>query len=146
MNDYPVWWDTTVTIYNKYVNPLTKVASWFRHVVDGCFLSNTTNITITDGVQVQSNDVVCRIRQNDLYKPKREWESLPNDKMGDYFTIGKDDILIKGAVNDVLDETLKGHRGNDLISKYKEDCIVVKKCSDNTGAGRCLPHYFVTGE
>ena len=148
MNNYPVWWDTTITLYNKYTDPQTHLIRWYRHVISGCFWDNTVSQAVTDTAQILTNDVICRIRQDIKYKPRHEWINLPNDEMGNYFTIGKDDILLNGEVNDEIDENASGHRANDLISKYKSalDCIVVKRFSDNTGAGRCLPHYHVIGE
>ena len=118
MNKYPEWWDSTITLYNKYTDPLTNNVRYFRHVID------------------------------DRYKKRMEWEQLPNDEMGSYFTLGKDDILILGAVDDVIDENASKHRANDLTAKYKNtlDCIVLKRFSDNTGAGRVMPHYYITGE
>ena len=148
MNNYPEWWDTTVTIYNKYVDAQTKVVSWYRHVLTDCFWDNTGALVTVGNVQVKSNDVICRIPENVLYKPKAEWKALPNDKLGNFFTVGQGDILVRGEVTDILDENTSGHRANDLISKYKDtqDCIVIKRYSDNTGSGRCMPHYYAVGE
>lgn len=147
-NTYPVWWNTTVTLYNKYVDPLTHAVSWFRHVLTGCFWDNTGSMVTVGSVQLRSNDVICRIRENALYKAKAQWQALPNDTMGDYFTVAEGDILIRGEVNDVINEDARDHRATDLIAKYKDtqDCIVVKRFSDNTGAGRCMPHYYAIGE
>ena len=148
MNKYPEWWDTTITIYNKYINPLTHTISWIRHVINGCFWGNTNNMITVGSVQIRSNDVVCRIPENKQYKPQAEWKNTPNDIMSNYFTVNTGDILICGNVDDVINEDLSGHRANDVISKYKDtlDCIVVKQFSDNTGSGRGMPHYSVTGE
>lgn len=148
MNNYPVWWETTVTIYNKYVDAQTKVVSWYRHVLDGCFWDNTGTQVTVGSVQIQANDVICRIPENELYKRKAEWQALPNDIIGNYFTVGQGDILIRGEVDDIVDEDTRGHRATDLIAKYKDtqDCIVIKRYSDNTGAGRCMPHYYAVGE
>lgn len=148
MSNYPIWWETTVTLYNKYTDPLTHVVTWFRHVLEGCFWDNTGNMVTVGTVQIQSNDVVCRIPESELYKSKLQWQNLPNDMLGDFFTLGQGDILVRGSVDDIVDEDSKGHRANDLIAKYKDtqDCIVVKRFSDNTGAGRCMPHYYAAGE
>lgn len=148
MNDYPVWWDTTITIYNKYVDDLTKIVTWYRHVISGCFWDNTGSQVTVGSVQLQSNDVICRIREDNLYKTKGVWKALPNDQLGNFFTLGQGDILIKGEVDDIVDENTRGHRATDLIAKYKDtnDCIVVSRYSDNTGAGRCMPHYYAVGE
>ena len=37
MNVYPIWWDTTVTIYNKIQDPQTRVVSWQRTVIPNGF-------------------------------------------------------------------------------------------------------------
>lgn len=148
MNEYPVWWDKTVTIYNKYINPITKSVVWIRHVVDGCYWNSGGTILNFNGTQILSNDVVCRIREDDRYLPRGQWKDLPNDLMSGYFTLGQSDILILGEVDDIIDESASGHRSNDLIAKYKntQDCIVVKRFSDNTGAGLVMPHYRVVGD
>lgn len=148
MNDYPAWWDTTVTVFNKYIDPLTNVVTWFSHVINGCFWKNVQNITLSNTAQIQSNDVICRIRKDGRYLPRGKWKDIPNDLRGNYFTFGKADIVVRGEVNDVIDETVKGHRATDLIAKYadSQDCIVIKTFSDNAGKARRMPHYYVTGE
>ena len=147
MSDYPVWWDTTITVYNKYTDPDTRASSWYRHVIDGCFWDNTPMQTVAGTAQVAENDVLCRIRENALYKTKVEWDALSNANKAVYFTLGRGDIVVKGIVMDSINDT-SGHRANDLISKYKDyqGCVTVKKYSENVGAGRCMPHYYVVGE
>lgn len=148
MNDYPAWWDKTITLYNKYTDPLTKVVSWFRRVISDCFWDNTATMIIEGSVKVLSNDVICRVPESPYYKPKGEWKDLPNDRLSNYFTIGQGDIVVLGEVDDIVDEDIRGHRSNDLVAKYKDtqDCIVIKRYSDNTGDGRCMPHYHIIGE
>ena len=36
---YPIWWDTTVTVYNKFVDSNTQVVTWYRTVIEKCFWS-----------------------------------------------------------------------------------------------------------
>ena len=147
MNEYPVWWDTTITIYNKYTDPTTQVVSWFRHTIDGCFWDNTPLQTTAGTAQIAENDVLCRIRENPIYKPKMQWNALTTDEKAQFFTLGGGDIVVKGSVDDVITDQ-RDHRANDLISKYKDyqGCITIKRYSENVGAGRCMPHYYVVGE
>ena len=144
---YPIWWDETVTLYNKYTDPITKIVTWYKTVLTDCFWKNSNNRITVGEVELQSNDIVCRIPQDENYKPKKDWIELPNDEMGGYFTLGKGDILIQGEVDDIINEQQKGHRSTDIISKYKElqGCIYIKNWSENTGKGRVNPHYFITG-
>ena len=96
---------------------------------------------------LETNTIICRIRKDDRFLPKHEWVNIPNDKMKDYFTIGKGDIIVKGEVNDTIDEEQKGHRSNDLLAKYKQlqGCMSVEETAINVGAGRCNEHYLAKG-
>ena len=147
MNVYPVWWDTTVTIYNKFTDPQTRVISWYKHTVNNCFWKYTGDKINIGETVIQTNDTICRIPKNENYLDKYVWESLSNDKMSEYFTLGVGDIIIKGTVNDIIDEYTPGHRSSDIMAKYKklQGCIMIESFSINTGVGRCSEHYFVKG-
>lgn len=144
---YPIWWDETVTLYNKHTDKVTQLVTWYRTVITDCFWKNSNNQITVGEVELQSNDVICRIPQRDIYLSKAQWIQLPNDEKGNCFTLGKGDILVQGEIDDIIDEQQKGHRATDLIAKYKElqGCIYVKQFSDNTGIGRVNPHYFISG-
>lgn len=147
MNIYPEWWDTTITIYNKFTDPQTRVISWYKHTLDGCFWKYTGDkITIGETV-IQTNNTICRIPISEEYLDRYAWESLTNDKMSEYFTIGVGDILIKGEVDDIIDEYTSGHRSSDILAKYKklQGCIVIETFSVNVGPGRCAEHYYIKG-
>lgn len=144
---YPVWWETTLTIYNKYEDPLTNVITWFRTVVTGAFWKYVGDkITIND-VVLETDNTICRIRKDARFLPKHEWIALPNDTMKDYFTLGKGDIIVKGEVDDTINEYQTGKRSTDLLGKYKElqGCITIEEIAIDVGAGRCNEHYRVKG-
>lgn len=147
MSDYPLWWDTTVTIYNKFQDPQTKIVTWYKTVLRGAFwkyVGETVNIGKTT---LATNDIVCRIREDARFLPKYEWVKIPNDKMSDYFTLAKGDIIVKGKIDDDISEYESGKRATDLVAKYKElqGCMVVEEFAIDIGAGRCNPHYRVRG-
>ena len=144
----PVWWDTTLTIYNQYKDPQTKVVMWVRNTVDNCFWKYTGNKVTVGQVELETNTTICRIPKDNRYLDRYLWEALPNDQMPNYFTLGPGDIIIKGNVDDTIDETVKGQRSTDLLTKYKkmQGCIEIKTFADNTGIGRNDKHYYVTGE
>ena len=146
-NIYPVWWDTTVTVYNKFKDPQTKLVIWYSTVVTGAFWKYIgEKITIGQTV-LDTNTIICRIRKDDRFLEKYQWEQQPNDKMSKYFTLGKGDIIIKGEVTDVVNEYQTGHRSTDLIAKYKDlqGCMSIEETAINIGAGRCNEHYLVKG-
>ena len=145
---YPIWWDTDLTIYNQFKDPLTSIVTWFRTQVSGCFWKYTGNKVTVGDVELNTNTTICRIPKDDRFLSRYLWEALPNDEMPNYFTLSAGDIIVKGIVTDVIDEYTKGRRSTDLISKYKklQGCIEIQQWSDNTGIGRNDKHYYVTGE
>lgn len=147
MNVYPEWWDTTITIYNKFTDPQTRVISWYRNVIPNCFWKYTGDkITVGETV-IETDNSICRIPKSDMYLDKYQWENTPNNEMSDYFTIGIGDILVKGEVTDIINEYEAGHRSSDFLAKYKklQGCMVVEAYSINTGTGRGSEHYYVKG-
>ena len=146
-NNYPVWWDTQLTIYNKFIDPQTQIVTWYRTVVDNAFWKYVGDkITINDTV-IETDNTIARIRKDDRFLPRHEWINKPNDEMANYFTLGKEDIIVKGEVADVINEYQSGSRSSDLIGKYKElqGCMTIQEIAINVGAGRCNEHYFVKG-
>ena len=144
---YPIWWETTITIYNKYEDTQTQVVTWYKTIITDCFWQLTgTKITIGDSV-LDSKAIVCRIPKDDRFKDKSEWVQIPNDQKGNYFTIGQGDIIVKGESSFVIDEYQDGHRSTDLLAKYREyqSCMEISEYSNNTGLGRNNEHYLVRG-
>ena len=147
MNNYPSWWDTTITIYNKYEDAQTNLVSWFRHVVDGAFWKYSGNKVVVGNVALETKDIICRIRKDERFKEKHEWIAVPNDSMSNYFTLSQGDIIVKGEVDDTINEYQSGKRSSDLKKKYKglQGCLEIQEWSNNTGGGRGNEHYFVKG-
>lgn len=153
-NRYPKWWDQTLTIYNKFEDKQTQLVKWYRTVVHNCFWKNVSNkvsftgMYSTDNITLESNRIVCRIPKDKKFLEKPDWIQVPNDKMGEYFTLGVNDIIIRGEVDDEIDEYRAGYRSTDLLNKYKEfsNCLEIKRCTIDTEGGRGIEHYYVIGE
>ena len=58
MNRYPVWWDTTITIYNQYTDPLTQIVTWNRTVIDNCFWKNNTSRVVVGDTTISAEDFI----------------------------------------------------------------------------------------
>ena len=144
---YPPWWETTITVYNKYEDKTTQIISWYKKVLTGCFWKYTGNKVLVGDTLLETNTTICRIPWNEKFVEKYVWENLPNDLMEQYFTLGPDDIIVKGEVDDIVDEYTKGHRSSDLLEKYKrlQGCITIERVDINTGTARCSEHYHVRG-
>ena len=141
----PDWWDKTITIYNKYTDPITRVIKWYRTVIDDCFWQNVgSEITVNNSV-VKSFNLICRIPESDLYVQYENWVSLPNDMMFNYFTLNSGDIIYKGLNTFEIDEYKNGSRSTDFLNKFKSNCLEIKGFSVNTMTGVNIPHYRVVG-
>lgn len=147
MSSFPVWWDTRITIYNKYEDKQTQLVKWYRTVLNNCFWKYTGDKISVGNTVIETNDIICRIPQNSKFLENFEWLAVPNDLMSNYFTLNSGDIIVKGDISDEIDEYKSGKRSSDLIAKYKElqGCMEIEQIAINIGAGRCNPHYYVKG-
>ena len=147
MNHYPNWWNETITVYNKYSDPVSRLITWHRHVVTGAFWKNIGNKILIDKTVIETDNIICRIRKDDLFLPKHEWLKLENDHMDEHYTLGRGDIIIRGEVDDEIDEYQTGYKATDLVKKYKDlqGCMTIDKVTINTEGGRGNEHYLVEG-
>ena len=141
-NIYPEWWCDTVTLYNKYEASNGEV-TWYRTVLTGCFWKYVTDYQRVDNATQMTKVLLCRVRKSSKFIVNYEWREL-SDKSSN-FTFNDGDILIKGRVEDVIDEYTKGQRASDILQKYKDRCAEITECTINVGAGRVSEHYLVRG-
>lgn len=144
---YPVWWDATITLYNRYEDPQTHVNLWSRHVLTDCFWKYTGDKVKLGDAILDTTFTICRVPQDENFKPYSEWVKVPSDKRYEYFTFSQNDIIVLGEVEDVIDEYQAGHRSTDLLAKYKnlQECMQIESVSINTQTGVNNPHYYVRG-
>ena len=148
-NNYnPVWWDSDLTIYNKYTDPTTNVVRWYRTNLSNCFWKHERAKLSVGNTVLETDTVICRIPEDDRFKPKYEWLKIPNDEMSDYFTLGIEDIIINGYVSDDIDEYERGSRSTEIINKYKDLGVMqIDNVTINTGTGLLFNrHYLVKGQ
>lgn len=142
MSEYPVWWETTVTLYNRYEDSKGEV-TWYRTVLEGCFWKYETDYTRVDNATQMTKVLLCRVRRSVDFLESYEWRE--SGSKSDYFTFNDGDILVKGEVEDEIDEYTAGSRSTDLLKKYKDRCAEITECRINVGAGRVCEHYLVRG-
>lgn len=144
------WWDKTVTIYNKVVDPTTQRITWYKNTAENCFWKYVNNSYTIRGsmITLDTKDVICRIPKTDKFVDKKTWQELTDEERKDYFTLANGDIIILGEVEDVIDEYTAGQRSTDLVAKYKEydACIEIDTYVDNCQTGVNLDHYRVVGK
>lgn len=143
---YPEWWSDTITIYNRYEDPLTDIITWYRTVIDGAFWKYIGDKINIGNITLETNNTLCRIRESQTFVPYYQWVSIPKDEKNNYFTLSVGDIIIKGDIDETIDEYSQGHRSTDFIDKYKpQGCIVIQEVAINVGPGREPAHYRVKG-
>lgn len=147
MSIYPPWWDTTVTVYNKYTDANTRQVTWYKHTVYDCFWKNSNDKVKIGNTVLDSESTICRIRLNPLFVPANAWKTLPESEKSTYFTLGVGDILICDEVDDEIDEYTPGKRSSDLMTKYHnlQGCLQVDKAVISVGPNIPIPHYRVKG-
>ena len=145
MSNYPEWWNTTVTVFNKFEDPDTRQITWFRTVLHNCFWKYTGNKVVVGETTIETDTALCRVPANTAFLEKYLWND--EEDKSEYFTFSAGDILVKGEVDDDIDEYASGYRSSDILTKYKKygECMVIDRCSVNTGLGRGLEHYLVKG-
>lgn len=151
MSEFPFpWWDKTVTIYNKVVDPTTQRITWYKNTAENCFWKYVNNSYTIRGsmITLDTKNVICRIPKTDKFVDKKTWQELTDEERKDYFTLANGDIIILGEVEDVIDEYTAGQRSTDLVTKYKEydACIEIDTYVDNCQTGVNLDHYRVVGK
>lgn len=156
MSNFPfAWWDKTITIYNKWVDPETQHITWYKNTCDNCFWK-AQNLMFsmgrygvsTIGVITENKNIICRIPKDERYIDKREWNELSDSARQDVFTLANGDIIILGEVDDVIDEYTPGKRSTDLITKYRayDECLEIDTYVNNVQTGVNLDHYRVVGK
>lgn len=147
VNNYPVWWDKTLTIYNKFTDPQTRVIKWYRTVIPNCFWKYTGNKITVGATVLETNDTICRIPKNDNFLERYKWANLSNDEMPKFFTLGSGDIIACGEIEDEINEYAQGMRSSDFVTKHKQlqGCMVVNKVAINIGKGLGTEHYYARG-
>lgn len=144
---YPIWWENTITLYNRYQDPVTDLITWTPTVIHDCFVKRANNRIIIGGTSIETGDKLVRIRESEDYVTYSKWIELPNDIRAKKFTLHLGDLIIFYEVSDVIDEYSKGHRASDILAKYKDmnECMVISNYQENIGSGRVDPHYYVLG-
>lgn len=140
-----MFWNKTITLYNKYEDEQTGVIRWYRHVIDRCFVKTTNNKVTVGDVQLQTKENIVRISEQSNYKPPFEWRNLPNDQKSEFITLQNGDLIFFGEISEEIDELMPGKRSNDIVKKYNAvGSMVINAININD----FLPgaHYFVRGE
>ena len=147
MNKFPIWWNSTVTLYNRYEDPVTQVVTWYRSILTDCFWKiNTNSVYENNNISVTyGNEIICRIPKNENYLNPYLWKRLDAEHRISKFTLQTGDILVNGELTDDINEYIKGQRSTDLVDRYKDLGVIrIETVADNSDVVRNLPHYLAS--
>lgn len=126
-------WNNSITLFVKEENVQTGVDIWHKFIINNCFISKEyiTNV-LSDKIVSQTVVNVCIPKPANYITPFEYESSLEkNTKL----TFKPDDKIILMAVDDIVDETTKGKRMNDIIGKYKaQGSFSIKYVNEITNA------------
>ncbi len=140
-----MFWNKTITLYNKREEAETGLIKWYRHTIDNCFYKTTNNTVNVGNAQLKTDDNVIRIPIQENYVAPHEWNALSDEEMRRHITLQGGDLIVLGNVTEEIDEYTTGKRSSDLIAKYKTLGTVF---INSVNVNDFLPgaHYFVRGE
>lgn len=140
-----MFWDKTITLYNRYEDEITGLIKWYRHILTDCFYKVTNNTVNVGGVQLQTDENIIRIPQQTKFLLPYKWVQLPNDEMQKYLTLQSGDLIFLGEISDEIDEYTQGKHSSDIIKKYSAlGSVFIKSVNVNDFVPGA--HYLVRGE
>lgn len=144
MNKYPIWWNSTITVFNKHEDKQSNLITWYKTIIPNCFWKYAGDKMTVGDTTLETNSIICRIPKSDKYKEPYVWNDSPSDN---FFTLAPGDIIVYGEVTDNINEYQSGMRASDFKAKYKQlqGCMVIERVANNTGVGRGNEHYHVKG-
>lgn len=147
MNRYGQWWDDTITLYNKYIDPTTKRVTWYSHVLTDCFYKHMVEKLTVGKTTIDTDTTICRIRVSDNFIDKKSWMKLSDAERHEKFTLGVGDIIVAEETDFEIDEYSKDKTSSILIKENKEwpGCFTIETVNINVGGGRGNEHYHVRG-
>ena len=146
VNNYPSWWNSTITLYNKYVDKTTNAVYWYKTTLKNCFWNPTGVKVIIGTTSLDTSSTLCRIPKSSNFLGKAEWDASVSKQM--FFTLAPGDILVYGVCTDTIDEYTKGNRSSDFLQNHRSagDCMLVEQVHIAVGGGRGNEHYRVEGK
>lgn len=139
-----MFWNKTITLYNRFEDAQTGIIKWYRHRLENCFYKSTYNTSNTGTEQIRSEDMIIRIPEQGNYLAKYKWIELSDSERCRYMTLQSGDLIVLGDITDSIDEYTAGKRSSDLFKKHSaHGAILIRHININD----FLPgaHYLVKG-
>jgi len=127
-----------LTIYNKYVDPVTRSEKYQRAQVVGVAWENrkAANVLRTGG-QIAADQAVIYVpfSSGANYNPPRKWQA---DRKG--WTLQEGDVVVKGLVSKAITDA---YTATDLKNEY--DNVLIITSVDTMDYGSASMHHWQVG-
>jgi hypothetical protein len=116
-------------------------------VLEECFYKHTVDKVTIDKTTIATDSSICRIKENELFVKKRQYDLLDEAERQTHFTLAVGDIIVPEETDFEIDEYTSGKRSSDLLKEYKAypGCFTIEVVNINTGGGRGNAHYKAKG-
>lgn len=135
-----------ITIWNKYLNPVTKLDEYKRTHIRGVHWSSSKGVNVLRSGLVEADSAVIQIPINviaesaKVYRKPKAWQATPNVDMGNYWTIQTGDKIAKGIINyDIPPGTVAG------LEKANDDVLTITSIDTIDYGSISLQHFRVGG-
>ena len=97
--------NTDITIYNKYIDPVTKLDAYHMTQIKDVMWNANKGVNVIQSGITTADAVTLIIYMNGsdfgtkTYKSPKAWKNTPNVDMSKYFTLANGDIIVKGLVS-----------------------------------------------
>ncbi len=142
--DMDVFYNKTVTVYNKYeTGGIKGTEVWLPTVFENVRLQINKGANVTTSGLKDADRARLHIKRNSLPKPylmPLQWQALPDEEKPNYFTLtGGTDFFVEGDVSVV--EASKDGFFSYMKQKY-DNCYKIT----NADCYDLIPHFEIGGE
>lgn len=134
------------TVYSKYIEPKTQNTFYFRTVLRGVQWSSGKGANVIKSGIASADALTVYIRPscaNKSFLSPVEFAKRTNDKMGEFWTLKNQDIIVKG---DIPYEYSPGENPLQILQKDYDDVFVITNVDDRRVGSPQIDHFEVWGK
>lgn len=134
--------NTSMTIYNKYIDPATRMEKYQRSIIINVYWENRKGINRSKVGDIANDSVLVLIPSAvgvNHIKPVA-WQTLVT-KTGKW-TLQFGDVMVKGTVTDEISSTFTV----TALSKKYDDVVTITSVDDLDASSPYLRHWEISGK
>lgn len=129
--------NTSMTIYNRYVDPITRLDKWQKHNLNFVYWDASHGVSISKGMSQDSKLDVYIPRNMNYMTYYTDPMNFKLNPVGNW-TIQNGDIIVKGTITDEIT------KASDLERKYN-NVYTVQNITENFYGSPNMQHIYIRG-